>query len=215
MRELRRYELDFNLTIDYVKKTIEEANQLSDLLISSLSFKDGAFFTLFPADINVEKIHEFSWGGILPQNPIHQFVGHSWSETPSLINEFAEFISDILIRNLNLHCIIDDVVRYSTDSFVDKEQLQQCIKFSGRDVYYLINHDNLSIPLLVKCLQNSLSFWHSLCVISKYSMGNCLDQQIQYSKLKEFCLCAECFIVGAYDGEGYVLWEKRNGPGCF
>ncbi len=35
-----------------------------------------------------------------------------------------------------------------------------------------------------------------------------VDKELSYKKIQKICQNAELIIIDAYDGEGYVLWEK-------
>ena len=54
----------------------------------------------------------------------------------------------------------------------------------------------------------STSFWHSLCVFTTADFTG-VTQTLSLEKIKEICLKTELVMVAAYDGEGYVFWEKN------
>ena len=42
--------------------------------------------------------------------------------------------------------------------------------------------------------------------------SNVQPPNLSEEKLKEICTMAKFVIVGAYDGEGYIFWEKTSAP---
>ncbi|MBX9839321.1 MAG: hypothetical protein K2X69_13530 [Silvanigrellaceae bacterium] len=59
-------------------------------------------------------------------------------------------------------------------------------------------------------MQETNAIWHSLCVLTT---SNCEDfsfLSVSKEKIQEICLMTQMIIVGAYDGEGYVFWEKHE-----
>jgi hypothetical protein len=58
-------------------------------------------------------------------------------------------------------------------------------------------------------LLTSNTIWHSLCVVSKTSFLPAPDRGIQEGEIIHLAKCAELILIGAYDGEGYVFWQKQ------
>lgn len=216
MRKIIKKKLDFDLTINYFLKSLMDSNYVSDVVVSVIDFSGGDFFTMLPDPVDHEKIHEFSIGGILHKNPIQRGVIGSlpgiyeFSEIPSVTNELAEMVKIFVEKNGQNLCLIDDVIRNSSDSFQNDLELSECVVFHDLDVYYLINNLNASNALIVKCLRNSKAYWHSLCIFSKMSISDIQHKNLTASEIKNICLNAHLLVVGAYDGEGYVFWEKNQ-----
>jgi hypothetical protein len=61
----------------------------------------------------------------------------------------------------------------------------------------------------VKCLRASNVLWHSLCVFTTANLIE-VSKMLNLEKIKEICKRTELFMVCAYDGEGYVFWEKHQ-----
>jgi hypothetical protein len=80
--------------------------------------------------------------------------------------------------------------------------------FHDDEVYSLLKKDNITIDLILTCLRFSNSFWHSLCVFTTADFTN-VFKNLSLKKIKEICLTIELVMIGAYDGEGYVFWEKK------
>jgi len=55
----------------------------------------------------------------------------------------------------------------------------------------------------------SNAIWHSLGVMTTANLS-CNNKVLTFEKIKEACLLSELIFVCAYDGEGYVFWEKNN-----
>lgn len=201
-------------TLPYFLNSLKDSNYVSGIVIACIDFTKGKFFTLLPDSVDREKIYEFSNGGILPQNPIQRKpIGslpgvHEFSMIPSITNELAGIVEKFLQKNEENVCLIDDVIRNSKDSFQKDVELSECVVFHDQDVYYLINNQRSKSSLIVKCLRNSRAFWHSLCIFSKTSIRDIQGKIITDLQIKDICMNAQFLIVGAYDGEGYVFWER-------
>lgn len=115
-----------------------------------------------------------------------------------------EEVSEIIFKliNKNTLAIFDDVQR-KPSKVKSREEY-----FYNNEVYYLVDHRNKSYPLIRDCLKFTNAFWHALCDITD---TNCEDLKSNYLNLeiiKQICQQAKLVIIGAYDSEGYIFWEK-------
>lgn len=212
MSQLYKYQLTFDSAWKYIHDDLDDVNMLSKELLNLLNFKNGNFFTLLPNNANLERINEFKWGGILQSNPIQEYTinGNTayYSIKNSITDQLIPTILNEIKSNNQLSCFLDNVSGSSNENyyiyFSDINPL-----FYQEEVYFFITRNNISIELILKCLRRSFSFWHSLCVFTKANL-NGLYKTITLEKIKEICLKTELVMIGAYDGEGYVFWEKSN-----
>jgi hypothetical protein len=172
---------------------------------------------LLPEDANLEYLYRFKYGCILPQNPIKygpvaDLGNYYYSETPSISDNVAQMIEDALQRDSTITCIIDDVIRNTTHKVIREcsEEFRSCIAYSGREVYYLLNKENGEVPLIFKCLCRNCGYWHALSILSKIALKDYVGKELEKPILNQICENAQVIIIGAYDGEGYVFWEKKN-----
>lgn len=219
MKKLIKHELDPELTWLFFLENLDNANALSIELLNHFKKEKGRFFTLLPKDANLDNLYRFNYGNILPQNPIKygsvgSFGSQYYSETPSICEDLARVISDLLNQDENLSCIIDDVIRYSTDKEMKNEnqEIKNCTAYSGKDVYYLLNKDNASFPLIVECLNRNRGYWHALSILSEFPFKDYVGKQLEKHIFAQICCNAQMIIIGAYDGEGYVIWERSQLP---
>jgi len=211
MKSLNKHKLNFNPTWEYVKDNLDGVNALSVELLNLLNFKNGYFFTLLPDDANLEEIYHFNCGGILPQYPEEEHIvnGHksTYSWIPNINNELSQLILKEIETKHQLSCLMDDVSGSPKDKyytlFSDNFSL-----FYENEVYFLLKRENISIELISKCLRFSTSFWHSLCVFTTADFTS-VTKYLNLEKIDEICSTTELVMVGAYDGEGYVFWEKN------
>ncbi|MFI0436055.1 MAG: hypothetical protein ACH350_10115 [Parachlamydiaceae bacterium] len=220
MIKLNKYNLNFEITSQYIKNSLDEANILSTEILRTLNFNDGFFFTLLPENISFEQIHHFSSGGILSQNREQEYiidgVKSIYSLIPSIDDELAALIFQEIKSNNKLSCIFDDVNCCAADSkgyfLFDKYGLSY-----ENESYYLLRKKNINIDLVKECLKISNSFWHSLCLFTKADLDENIEVLIP-DVINKICTKTELVVVSAYDREGYIFWERNNansGQGFF
>ena len=211
MKQLNKHKLDFDLTIKYVKNNLENVNSLSSELLRSVEFKDGFFFTLLPNDANIKRIYEFESGIILSQNPEKKYFISEKQATYSIIPSIREEISELIFKEMKskcgLYCIFDDVIRSRKDKH-HMDLFYECGLSYKDEVYYLLKKDGISVDTITRCLRTSNAFWHSLCVLTSIDFKYQNKCEIDLEVIRNTCLNSEIIILGAYDGEGYIFWEK-------
>jgi hypothetical protein len=210
-KKLNKYILDFLSSWEFTQENLEEVNTLSIQLLKLLDFKNGHYFTLLPEDANFERIHNFKTGLILPQYPIQECIIKGKKSTFARIPDIEKEVSQLLFKetrlNKYLSYIFDDVKGRASDDWSNYSYDIHPM-FYGQDVYFLLNEDNLSVTNIKRSLRKSLSFWHSLCVITTADFSN-VERNLSLEKIQEVCQNVELVIIGAYDGEGYIFWEKN------
>lgn len=214
MRKLYRHELDFERTMEFVKDNLTEVNTLSSELLNLVDFKSGAFFTLLTSGSNLERLHEFKGGVILPQNALivtERNGDNSFSrEVPTIKNELSDFILKKLNSNPKLSCVFDDVTSYPDDLFLKPFYEKKSIYLHENKVIYVIKKNNNSHDFILKCIWNSFSSWHSVGVLTEADCFKTDSNILSLKDIQAICNQATMILVSAYDGEAYVLWEKAS-----
>jgi hypothetical protein len=212
MKHLNKHKLDFFPTWKYVQDALDNANTLSLELLSYVNFKDGFFFTLLPPDANIERIYEFESGMVLHQNPeqICFIAGEksTYAIIPTIRDELSRLILEDIKSKDQLSCIFDDVLHSSNDKFYRNLIFSHGL-FYENELYYLIQKNEFSYELIKQCLRASNAFWHSLCILTRANFSN-FKKKMNLEMIKEICITAELILIGSYDGEGYVFWEKSS-----
>jgi hypothetical protein len=168
---------------------LKDTNKLSDSVISFLKFESGDFFALLTEKSKIEDINEFNIGG----------------KTSCLRNDVGEFIFKLLKSNKNISCIFDD---FNSDI----KNIEGDLLFNlngvccGSEIYYVIN-ENANQDLVIQCLRRSNTVWHSLCILSVIKFKE-HKKSITRDDMEEICLNAKLIMIGAYDAESYIVWEK-------
>ncbi len=193
MKILDRYTLDLSKTLAYLQDNLSGTNLLSSEICKLVEFKNGVFYTLLPKNLTDEQLYGFKWGGL----------GGNVRE------KVVDLLFHQLQNNPELLCIFDDIDGTYTPSYDEESFLQTGVHFEDQ-IYYLVDKKNASKEFLGECLQTSNAFWHSLCVLSNVRFIRPDDRSITQSEMSSFAKGAEMIFLGAYDGEGYICWEKTN-----
>jgi len=195
MKKLNRYELDFELTFDYIKNNLKDVNELSSQFLKTLSVNHGNFYVLLPEDADIKRIHEFNSGYI----------------TSFADKEICNHVVD-KTANKSYSYIFDDVNVNASDNLKDEFSVRHSF-FYKDEVYYVIKNGMLSEDVFFKCMNASNGIWHSLCLATEIDFNEIIDNSLDKNTINEICYNAQLAMIGAYDGEGYIFWEKQGGSG--
>lgn len=213
MKKLYRHELDFKRTVIFIKDNLNKASALSDEILNSVDFAAGRFFTLLPDDSDLDRLYEFEGGVILPQNPIIETevngIKSRHSITPTIKDELSEFIFNKINTNEKLSCVFDDVLRSPQSSHLKLFYEKNALFLYENEVIYVIRNYNNDLEFILECIWHSFGLWHSLGVLTETDCFNGISKNIfNLENIKNICKKANTIMVSAYDGEGYVFWEK-------
>jgi hypothetical protein len=210
MSRLIKYKLEFSSAFEFVQETLDQANTMSSELLNLLNFVKGSFFTFLPVGINQARLYEFSSGGIdqrfyKTNNDPEKSNGNSLIH--DIRNKFCDLILKKIQKQIDLVCVFDDVLRSPTDSYgMDLFHSNGLLYMN--EIYYLLEQHSISKNLIQDCLRASNACWHSLCILTSATIDKSAANKLTLDTLYDICLNAEIVVVGAYDGEGYIFWEK-------
>ena len=212
-REIRKHELDVVKVLPYFLDHINCGKILSKRIIEKIDFTKGSFFTILPSDAKLDKLFDFSHGGIIPPIPCEGESYHikgSFEEFhPNKIitmdYECSEFMASFLKKNNENWAVIENYMLNPDSAYVNFQNVKM-IPFNC-DVYYFLNRSN-SIKEIHETIRKSNQVWHFLAVLTrlKNDLFSCLTDTI----IHQICENLEFVIVGSYDGEGYIFWEKSR-----
>lgn len=190
---IKLLKLSYEPCLEYLKDTLSDTTALASKILSLMDLKKGFFFTFLPSKTNFSLAAQFNISGI---------AKGVREQIPSmLINKLQEYDP--------LCCIFDNISEVFSSKYKSK-LFSKCGLFYREEIYYLINKENISLELIKECLQNSNAIWHSLCVVSKLELKINSNRNVLIQEIDQIILNTSMLIVGAYDGEGYLFWEKFN-----
>lgn len=198
--KLAKYKLEFDRVLPFFKKHIEWKS-LSLEILKRIDFRKGSFYTFLLPSANLQILYDFK-EGIYPPNPR---IGN-YEPITHLNNELSEFIQDFLsesnITNSRL-AIIEHALASRTDERLEINNT--LIQFIGEEEVYYIVPPKASFEDILEAVTSSKEVWHFLAILTEGIQLDSFDE----SRYEEICKHIRFIITTAYDGEGYLLWEKN------
>ena len=179
--------------MQYLSYTLEDANHFSKAVFECVKFEKGEFYAFFYKEINNEELYAFKSGGV----------------GGSVKDRIAYLIQEEMQQNLELTCLFDDAGATYKAPYNDPLFLEAGIHYLD-EVYYCVTPQITTKKLLDTCLYASESTWHSLCLLSTFTLSIQLDQSIYKEDMEHVVDESQLILFGAYDGESYIFWKKNN-----
>lgn len=202
MTEIKKVYLNNKVTEKYFKEHLDANTSFSNKIINNINFQHGTFFTFLPSDAAFEQLYDFEIGWILP--PFGKNIQGNYEIIPTMNQEISEYIIDYVKFEDRL-ALFEHYNATPTDPHIVIEGIG--ITFFGNEVYYFANHKT-SDKTIKKALQKTKMIWHSLTLLAHGIES--LPPQLTEEDLNNVCAHLTHVITTAYDGEGYIIWEKSE-----
>jgi len=189
--------------IAYVKECLESGKTLAKLLLQTHDLNAGRAFTQLPASVGDAAAKDFDSGGKLPE-----LYPRTTNLQPVPDSDFLVMprINWFLSESSANICILEDSSATPTDPFL--QSLSTRYSAFQDEVYHLICQPDNNSETITKTLRQASS-WLTIGALTSapQEMGVCAQPgELELSSLTTLGEKTQEIIVGAYDGEGYVIW---------
>jgi hypothetical protein len=205
-------EIDLGLEgFEYVKECLQSGKTLSGFLIHRIQESQGAVTTFLPSHVTESAAKEFHFGGkaiVLPNDgSVFSKEAVEVKTRFNAVEQLSSVISKFLVKNDQCLCIFEDALASTGDPFL----LSTDNRFAsyGDEVYYILcNEDAARLDKIVKTIRQANSW---LCIGAMASLpANCesilKSGKLSRRDLEVIAKGTQKIIVGAYDGEGFLIW---------
>ncbi|TEB15729.1 hypothetical protein Psfp_01960 [Pelotomaculum sp. FP] len=188
----------------YIKDILKYGNTISKYLLQSYDFEKGKVVTYLPYDINNEDARHFKVGGKIKSPAEYE------NSFPIPIAYLMNSIKLFLKGGESRLCIFEDVTSKPKDPRISSKDDR--IYIYGDEIYYaLFGEDAENNEKIHDTIWDSDSHWHFVCImtsLSKKSFYLRNNKNLNANELKMLVEGTERVAIGAYDGEGYLIWTR-------
>ena len=209
--------------IDYIRDRLAEGKTLAKFLLDRGDLDKGRVTTFVPFDADLSRINNFSRGGVLPTPPPethHHFTAPDGTKTvmvpvPGTSKQLAAMMQEFLSRSDKRIGLFESAVARSTDGFLSTPNAKDLrVMTFQEDVYYLLK-ENDDREMIHKTLQYAKSYLVLGVLVhltdkDKFLLQDedSLRKELTLDQFKVLANQTEKIIIGAYDGEGYLIWRR-------
>jgi len=211
VRKIKNYPLEMEKTLPRFVDHINSGKSFSEKVCEKIDFAQGFFFTTLPEGMSLEKLFGFEYGIISMaayDDETYMIEGQSElvQATRAMImdRKCSEFVASFLSKSPQNWAVVDD---YNFDLEYPCAKLKN-VKISsyGLDGYYFLNRDNSLEEVRLTILTGDY-MWHSLAILTQ--LKGEIPSILTDSIIDEICENVKFVITSAYDGEGYIFWQRR------
>jgi hypothetical protein len=191
----------------YLKAQLSLSGKSLSNEIEKISLEEGKVFSIVPTGISTEHLYNFNEGGLYK-------IDKRFNKSPILIpiqNDsrywLIESVKKYINQNEENFCIFENPVALPTDQYILKSKME--FTAMDKEVYYFINKESKNFKLVKEIFAVSEGYYF-LCVFSiikssKFSTSYKLNSEFIKITVENI----RSFVVRAYDGECYLIWNHR------
>jgi hypothetical protein len=198
--------LQLELASQYFIEQLQDGNTLAQILLQYSLLDTGRYFALLQQSADKSLVYNFRFGGILPQNPLEPitFRGKIYPgrKKASSHQELVMYLKNAM--GSQTYCYFDDQMHRRED--VVAKQYKAETLYYNEELYLFLQSANFSTERLEKMIRYADAQWYYMSVISEEEPG--ANQEISTEKLQRIASRTTHIVIGAYDGEGYLVWQK-------
>jgi len=213
--EMKSYLTDETLrgaAAGYIWDQLSSGNTLARLLLQSVDLKTGTITIINPIPLDTQQIAEFKWGHVLPAKESAQrltIAGQSFLAYPKANSDeqLAEVVTSL--QGSDDLCILENDRARAGDSWLRRAKSR--VATHGTEVYHILDFGDRVTERIEVALREAESLPVFVGVIGQWRStpisGDSGHLTVSTEQLESFAKSVFCVFVGAYDREGYVLWQ--------
>lgn len=192
-QSLKKYELDFDKTINYLRDSLDRLDTLSRAVEDFTPFFSGLFYTYLDHEFDFSNKYVFEGGDV-------------YGDVQAMVIQDIEAYCK---QNKNSLVIFDDY-NGKLENRSSTELYKEVGSHVNKAVCYILSIDQISKTMLMDCFNVSNAIWRSLTIVTggniSYDQGQPLteDQSVDIAKNAQYIYCV------AYDDTGYIIWERNS-----
>jgi len=202
---------------DYTRQQLGSGNTLAKFLLELFDFNAGIVGVLNAVPLSAIQITEFNWGHVPPAEGSAQHI--TIEGQPSLAYPKANsngLLSEVIYSSLQepqCVCILENMLASPDDPWLKRAKSRVATHVA--EVYHILATSERHKEKIEDAVREAESLPVFVGAIGRQPqdpiLGAPADATISTGQLRTFAKTADCIFVGAYDGEGYLVWHL-GGP---
>lgn len=203
------------VAIAHLRQKLGSGKTLARLLLESVDFATGAVAVLNAVALSGSLITEFNWGHVAPAPESAQYIkiqGRPFLAYP-MANSYEHLIEVIYssMESPESICLMENMLASPNDPWLNRAKSR--LATYGSEVYHILTSSDRSKEKIEDTLREAESLPVFVGAVGPQPRDRiAYDSEhvtISLGQLKSFAKSAYCIFVGAYDGEGYLVWKDK------
>ena len=201
----------------YVKKHLSHGLTLTKYVRVNVDLDAGQVIVGFPENANLKEINNFESGGFLPTAPEEDWVhlgrdGKKSTMVPVSLDLLyvTDTINAFLADGEGKICVFEN--RNAKPEYPWLKSCQSHIWVSKNEVYHVLSKELLFANAIERTILEARSLWTFVGYLTSFpdAKQNFPKSEVTDELLLILAKRVEKIIVGAYDGEGFLIWHKTQ-----
>ncbi len=205
--------------VNYIRDCLANGKTLARYLLERPDLESGTVTTFLPSDVSEEAATQFKWGGKLKRDPA-TFVYRTepdgsttrWEPKPNTDPWLVSILQRFLRGRAERVCVFENELASPGDPWLSlpRWDILQTAIFENEVYHLLSNRDAENEERILTTIKgaNAWLFIGAMTSVSKASDLALEADTVDDEVLEMFAQRAEKIVVGAYDGESYLIWSK-------
>ncbi|MBN2240863.1 MAG: hypothetical protein JW712_13910 [Dehalococcoidales bacterium] len=218
MNAYKEISLNIHKSTQYLTNCLLCGHTLSNSILNFFNLDDGHISTSIPINGDETNVYDFTHGRIFPEIQESEWQklkdkdnsNAVWVPVQRVLKPVVDTIHRYLSDNPSGVCIVDETLAKSTDKWL--QRIETKILVYNDEVYHYVDYSRRTIKEIEEMISNSPGFWPPFIGVlttipaemKKLIIGKEIHQDILNVAAKQ----TKKIIVSAYDGEGYLIWNK-------
>jgi hypothetical protein len=217
--QLKQYVLNTR-AIAYIRYALGEGFSLAHLLLDRQDLEQGYVVTFLPENLSEEQLYDFRAGGKLlvpPDAVLRTFdsLGRAIRIEPilSTLSHLVLLIHDYLRKECHGIAVFQDGMAEATDKWVTQNRNYRIMIAEGR-IYHFLTTEDAEPAKIERVVRRAETIYPPLIGVMAVVEAELLERwredrvELRREELSILAAQADRIVIGAYDGEGYLLWVK-------
>jgi len=200
--------------ISYLRQKLGAGKTLARLLLESVDFSTGAVAVLNAVALSESLIMEFDWGHVPPAPESAQYIkilGQPFLAYPTA-NSY-EHLTEVIYSSMESPesiCLMENML--ASPNYPWLKRAKSRLTTYGPEVYHILTSSDRRKEKIKDTLREAESLPVFVGAVARQPPDPIADDSarvtISLGQLESFAKSTYCIFVGAYDGEGYLVWEE-------
>ena len=200
--------------IEYMKHVLTQGHTLAKFLLQSVKPQMGTIFILSPDPLDSSQALQFE-SGHFPQEPVSALIGGlpgAMSPVADSDDELVSLIS-LLLDTPGAACLLESSRASGGDPWL--QRARSCVATREDEAFHALFSEDHTEDKIADAILEARGIPEALFIgavgkLAPETAKSILTQKALAAKtLESFAETAQLVFVGAYDGEGYVVWARE------
>ncbi len=201
---------------EYIKGILRNGKTLAKCLLERPDLEQGKIVTFLPPSVSAEAAREFNWGGKFPTPPESEWMRGADCvivPIPGNYDYLDGRIKTFLRGGSGRFCIMEDFCSQPGDLCLADSRTP--IATFGQDVYVFLPSGDFEQNTIEQAMGEAntniaveIGALTSLPDTTNFPFHG--ERDLSLDELRILAQRAETLFIGAYDGEGYLIWERPS-----